>query len=399
MACNPVENLFIQHAGLIRNDVAKSIQDTDFYIKSAPKEQWVDGNGISYTYPVYERSLITKSVTDSDFWSAAATLDADATAQNNLESTNACVLAGHDIDSFGITTRSVSLKKAAINSPDICLEDLRYQWQIADQVNNMTRVLAENTRWVWSNAYQDEYISNAGNKMIAATGAPTAATWAATAATSKLTWGLLEEVHEAMGYNGGSMNPTARDSDGSPIYTAVGGRYTFSDLKKQDANTRDDFRYADPDVLLAAPGMGNKSYRGFKFEAVQFPPRYTYAGGVYTRVYPFTASSATRGQKWEVATAYKDAPYEDTVIFHKDILKFLTPKPNTGVGKLTYSANYSWAGEFTWRNIIDRECNVDGNIGFFRALFAYGVKVERPDLGFVIRHLRCDRALDLGACA
>jgi hypothetical protein len=48
--------------------------------------------------------------------------------------------------------------------------------------------------------------------------------------------------------------------------------------------------------------------------------------------------------------------------------------------------------------VPDRTTNIDGNIGFFRALYAYGPKIERPDLGFVIRHRRCQRALDLVAC-
>jgi hypothetical protein len=37
--------------------------------------------------------------------------------------------------------------------------------------------------------------------------------------------------------------------------------------------------------------------------------------------------------------------------------------------------------------------NIDGSIGFFRALFGYGPKVERPDLGFVVRHQRAPRGV------
>jgi len=124
MACATLENLFIDHAMLIRNDTVKSIQDTDFYIKNLPKEPWLDGNGYQYSYPIYERALVTKAVTDADFFQDFATLDNTPDAANNLPATGACSLTGHNIESFGVTLKTGSLKKAAINSPDICLDAL-----------------------------------------------------------------------------------------------------------------------------------------------------------------------------------------------------------------------------------------------------------------------------------
>jgi hypothetical protein len=103
--------------------------------------------------------------------------------------------------------------------------------------------------------------------------------------------------------------------------------------------------------------------------------------------------------RWEISARYKAAAYTDTVIYHQDVMKVLTPSPRTSKGGMTYNPSYSWAGEFVWRNIPDRESNIDGSTGFFRALYAYGSKVERPELGFVVRHLRCvDRATDLTDC-
>jgi hypothetical protein len=393
MACPSLENLFLDHAMLIRNDVAVQIQDSDFYIKTLPKEPWLDGQGYQYSYPIYMRSMVTKPVTDPDFFQSMATLGTGSTGANNLVGTGACAVTGHDIESFGVDILSVSLKKAAINSPDICLDDLRFQWQVVDQIKNVTRVLAENTKWVWSNTYQSEYIAAAANKVTAKASPNIDDTFdASSPPTSNLTFGLLEEIHQELGYNGGSLNPTARVEDSTPVYTAVGSNYTFNQLKKQDSNNRNDFRYnsfSDPDVLVGVPGLGGKVYHGFKFQAVQFPPRYDIDGGAYVRRYPYSSENASRGQKWVVNDDYKNAEFEDTAIYHADVMRVLIPKPMGTVGGMTYLQQYSWAGEFMWRNIPDRECNIDGNIGFFRALFAYGVKLERPDLGYVIRHLRC----------
>lgn len=396
MACTSVENLFLDHAMLIRNDVAVEIQDSDFYIRKLPKEPWLDGQGYQYSYPVYQRSIVTKAVTDPDFFQDFATLSATGATGNNLLGTGACTItASHNIDSFAVDVLTVSLKKAAVNSPDICLDDFKFQWQVLDQIKNVTRVLAENSKWVWSQTYQTEYSAGCANKVSASgTGEPAIGTSFDTIATPTgvLTFGLLEEIHQELGYNGGSLKPTARVDDGTAVYTAVGSNYTFNQLKKQSANNRNDFRYFsfnEPEVLVGVPGLGGKVYHGYKFEAVQFPPRFDGTAGAYTRRYPYVAEDASRGQKWIVNVDYKQAAFEDTAIYHESVMRVLIPKPQGNIGSLTYLQPYSWAGEFVWRNIPDRTCNIDGNIGFFRALFAYGIKLERPDLGYVIRALRC----------
>src|ERR1700739_3129407 len=134
MACQTLENLFLDHAMLIRNDVAVQIQDSDFYIRKLPKEPWLDGQGYQYSYPVYQRSIVTKAVTDPDFFQDFATLSATGATGNNLLGTGACPIpASHNIDSFAVDVLTVSLKKAAVNSPDICLDDFKFQWQVLDQ--------------------------------------------------------------------------------------------------------------------------------------------------------------------------------------------------------------------------------------------------------------------------
>jgi hypothetical protein len=437
-ALQNIEQLFVEWGGLIRNNVAKNIVTSDFYLKYLPKDKWVDGQGNQVSYPIFERSLSSAAVSTPggvifENWTSSggdgdnATKSGTYTASpnnSNLVGANGGPLprtgmlgggsqiVGQKIDSFGVTVRTMSLKKAALNSPDINLDDLQFAWQVEDQVKNVIRVLSENTKYVWTNTYQDEYVNACGQKCVAVknctTGAgfdPTTTAFDTTPATSKLTWGILEAVYEQLGYNGGSINPFARVDEMTPIYAAVGERYTFSDLKRQDANVRDDFRYAymgngDSNPMLAAPGL-NAIYRGFKFFTVELPPRYEFdaVAGDWVRVFPYEPIATSRGMRWEISARYKAAPYTDTVIYHQDVMKVLTPSPRTSKGGMTYNPAYSWAGEFVWRNIPDRESNIDGNTGFFRALYAYGSKVERPELGFVIRHLRClDRANDLTDC-
>lgn len=396
-----VESLFQEHAGLLRDDVAKSIVSADFFIRNLEKAPWQDQNGQVYSFPVYERSLPTSPVSFVSWTSSTG--DGDLTTADGTAGGSAATPVGENIASFGVTNRQVSLKKAALNSPDIALEDLRFSWAIEDQIKNVTRVLAENTKKVWADAYLTEYVDAAGSKLIAAAGLPEgSASFPLTAPTSRLTWGILEEIYERLGYVGGDINAFAHIDD-APVYAAVGDRFTFHDLKMADANNRDDMRYGFEGAgtgspILGQPGLGG-TYRGFKFHTIQNPPRWDFIAGAWVKREPYSPTAATKGQKWEIDAAYKNAEFTDTMIFHRDVMRILVPRPLGLKGGMSMAnPTYDWAGSFVWRNLQSRDSNIDGNIGFFRALYAYGPKVERPDLGFVVRHKRCPRALDLTAC-
>jgi hypothetical protein len=61
-ALQNIEQLFVEWGGLIRNNVAKNIVTSDFYLKYLPKDKWVDGQGNAVSYPIFERSLSSAAV-------------------------------------------------------------------------------------------------------------------------------------------------------------------------------------------------------------------------------------------------------------------------------------------------------------------------------------------------
>jgi len=69
------------------------------------------------------------------------------------------------------------------------------------------------------------------------------------------------------------------------------------------------------------------------------------------------------------------------------------PGGNTAFDALSYK------GEFKWLNIKHAKDNPDGNIGFFRGVFAQGTKSIFPDYAFVIRHIRCDATFAALKCS
>jgi hypothetical protein len=395
MDCEAVEQLLIEHAGLIQSNVAKQIEAANFYIQNMTKEAWVDGAGQAYQYNVYERTLPDAEVT----FATVETNQGDGQMGTDDNTTNPCLPPVTKISSFGTSLRTVQMQEGAVEGPDLCLTTLRNAWDVRDQLSNIVTRLTNITKWVWSREYQKSYIDGAGNKIVYEPNYSFGqTTWAATPATSKLTWGVLEQIHEQQDFNGGNINPFMRDSEGTAVHAVVGDRWTFQDLKLQDDNVRADLRFSsDADRLAGSPGLTQgRVYRGFVFKTIEFPRRFDFNGAWVERT-PFGPKQVTRGQGWDVTTAYANAAYTESVVWHMDAMKVLYWKQLALNASTTFN-QYSWAGEFLWRNILDRVCNPDGTTGFWRALFAYAVKYQRPDLAFAVRHLRCRPADDFIGC-
>jgi hypothetical protein len=398
-----IEQMFVEHAGRIRNDVSRVIQTSDFYIQHLNKTPFLDGQGQIYQYPIYERVLPSQDV---EFRLATSSggngIVGVAPEGEPMGSAN---LPGVDIVSFGVQTRTVQLREQAINSPDISLKDLRYIWQLEDQLKNVQRVLAEITKYVWAKEYQDAYVESCGNKLVLNDSVEDQignATFDTAVPTQPLSWDLLEFIYENLGYEGAEDGSFGVDDEGNPIYALVGDRHDFNRLKLLDDNFRADQRgfYEGAQMLNGAPGMPTgKSYRGYAFRAVKHPPRYDFVDGQLVRRMPYIGVQDTSfGLAFRPNPLYASAKYSVTTVYHKSVLDIVVPGIQA-TGAMAFNPQYSWTGEFTWRNIPDRDRNVDGNIGFFRALYAYGRKPQLTERGYAILHERCRVIPKAKSCA
>lgn len=98
----------------------------------------------------------------------------------------------------------------------------------------------------------------------------------------------------------------------------------------------------------------------------------------------------TGTSRWVVNPAYFTAEYEDSYIYHQEVMKVLIPRPLTNAGSSVSFNAQTYRGDFKWMNIQDRIENPDGSWGFFRGLLASASKPGRNQFGYVIRHRRCD---------
>ena len=329
---------------------------------------------------------------------------------------------------FGQKLRQYSLEWASVDSPDIALEDLRFAVKRKEQLSNIMDVLTESTSLVWQDRYRTLYTktvaaegnlvypSTTTNGILASTTASTgdaavvynavtggvgtaASAGAITAANlpnSQLTQGILKRLYMKLIRDGAGSKAMGREN-GAPVFMLICGAETSESLIRLNADIRQDFRYAKPNELLTPLGI-ERSYGGFYHSVDAYPPRFvvgtvTSTNDSILRVYPFKRSTTTKGTSYDINPRYETADYELSYIFHQDVMRSVVPSPVNTANKMAFNPQ-NYRGEFKWVNILDRQTNPDGNVGYFRGVCASGARPIFPQYGYAILHKRSAISLD-----
>jgi hypothetical protein len=395
MDCDTLHDIFINFESRVANEVRKKILYSDFYSRSVQRKPWMAGQGRTFTYPTFERAGLSGSFLP---FSPIAAYGEGST----------CDIPTVEAKNFAATIRSVTLYQAATDTPDICLRDLEFDYQIEQQLAISVQNMAEATRLNWEQELANRYIALSDNKVIYNADVPTDSTWGVQVPAYPLDWAVLDYVYEQLRYIVTPEDVAGVDEEGKAVLVAVGEYEAFNQLKLQDSNFRADLRYMNaanqgPQILVGSPGLpAGTSFRGYKFETVQFAPRYDLVGGSWVQRFPYKLEQAGEGpdaQKLEIDPLYKDANYTDVVIFSKSVFDHLVPAPKNLPYGYEYALDRDWTGEHRWRKLpIDKTCNPDGFKGWWRSTYAYGPQIQRPDLGYVIRVQRCKKTFGQITC-
>jgi hypothetical protein len=384
-------------------------------IKSDAGTNWkvLGSNQVTQNYQGFNPYTQVTSTTG-----AGAAVDSNSTAGNVLP-------AALNGVTFGQKLRQYSLEWASVDSPDIALEDLRFAVKRREQLSNIMDVLTESTSLIWQDRYRNLYTktvalegnlvypSTTANGIIASTstssgdaaiiynavtgGVGTAASGLITAANlpnSQLTQGILKRLYMKLIRDGAGTNSMGREN-GAPVFMLICGAETSENLIRLNADIRQDFRWAKPNELLTPLGI-ERSYGGFYHSVDPYPPRFTVydtTNDTLIRVYPFRKETTTKGTAYNINPAYETASYEISYIFHQDVYRSVVPSPINTANKMAFNPQ-NYRGEFKWVNILDRQFNPDGNVGYFRGVVASGARPVFPQYGYVIMHKRADISLD-----
>ncbi len=387
MACSDtIKNAFYALQNQISPRLYNRVSINDPWTAFTPRAEWPQGMGFTINSMLLERST-TDSETGTEWVAATASGSGDvATTANNC-------LPTPEILKFGQTLRSFTLSRRNIQTEDFCINDLMNDFQISRALANVANQLEFVTEWVWSNRLQNEYLSLCAHKVTEkASGfniSGTSFDFVGNPPTSRLINATLEDIYQSLILEGAIASGGAAVGKGvndQPIFQLFTDAVTSRDLIRQDPDLRMDFRYADPDKLIYQLGTPY-SYDGYKHVWIKFPPRYDTSGN---RVYPYEAATATtKGWRREVSNGYKYAPYQVSFVHIPSVYTCLVERPDTSPGGGVKFNAASHMGDFTFRVILDKQCNPRGETGFFDALFASASEPGETFLGWAIAHLNC----------
>lgn len=305
-----IEQLLVKEAGRIGPEIYRKTVDNNVWLKLIKQDTFPEEMGDRVSVLTYERSIpqAARNGRQNDFdlqsvWQgSSAILGSNPTDANYLNfnaytqtpagSATASDAANNNVSlpkfanvEFAQTLRTYDLRRVALESPNISLEDLRYPVRRKEQLTQIMNILTEQTALVWTTRYQDEYVRMAQNKVTPTTVSSTSTLDFATVsgdassfspltdATSKLTQGILRRIYMRLLRDGAGSAAQGKEN-GAPVFNLITSAETSDDIIKLNSDIRSDFRYSTkPNELLAPLGV-ERSYGGFYHIIDPYPPRY-----------------------------------------------------------------------------------------------------------------------------
>ena len=290
---------------------------------------------------------------------------------------------------YAFSYKSYNLAQLAVKSPVLCINDIRYSWQFAEQLSEQYRILAENAKWIWENRYQNEFLRLAGNHIVldslypyecSSTGSDQ--DFPASVPITPLQQGYLDAFYLQLARD--SADGYYAKVDGQKQFALIASPEAINALKKQNADIRQDLRFSTDVNTLLAPLGATWAYMNFVYIANLQTPRYTFENGEFVRVPFYTTQAASSGQQSVVNPAYTTAPYEVAFIWNPEVFTSRVASAITSPGGNTKFDAVNYRGDFIWRNILDNNCNILGNQGFFYSLSMQGSQPKRTEWGYAL---------------
>ena len=381
-----IDSWLSAESGRIGPDIFHKTLNTSPWLKLVKQDTWPDEMGYEVSVLTYSRSLPETTLS----WGNVGF---------NTGSGSNCVPSASVVN-FYQKLQTYNLQQTAIESPAICVNDLRFSWRRKDQLSHIFRILTENTAYAWKERYRSEYVRLARHKMVVTSSlAESATAFPTTIPSSKLVQPVLDKIRMSLIRDGAGNDPLGREN-GTPVFGLVCSSETSYDIIRSISADREDYRYSTKVNDLLAPLGVERTYKGFYHIIDDFMPRYNFVSGAWVSVEPYIKQTVGGVTEWVINPDYEGAHFEVSIVFHKDVFHSVIPAPITSPGGNTKFDSVAYRGDFKWLNIRDKALNPDGTIGYFRGVLSSGSKPVRPEWGYAVMHARCPgKVADLGLVA
>ena len=415
MSCPNVFNAFAVATESLAQDVYKRASYRSMWLNLIERGEYPQGTGLTQT------SFNTTSIepTAAEEWSAIT-----LASGNPGDNGGACDVTYNDVP-VGFNAVTWGPERFALKGPLLCKDDLTFDHRVEAFLRVYLEKLSIRAQRSWETRYQNMFAKYA-IKAVADSSFTQVETipsginelpWIQTGsagqalnqATSELTQEMLD-VAAATLIRNGATNPDSSgfisySSDG-PVFPLYIGLEASQRIAQNNAALREDLRFADmgsgPGAELLKRIGANRVIKNFRHIQNLFPPRFSYAGGKYTLIQPFTSSSGTKGTVFSVNPSWTTALYEGAFVPTPYVIKSHIVRPVNRVGDLSWMPT-NYMGEWQWVTgayKLDVDCaDPLEKKGQHYAEFVHAVEPVFTNQGMTIIFRRCTGALTQIICS
>ena len=212
---------------------------------------------------------------------------------------------------------------------------------------------------------------------------------------------LINTLHHARNVNGSELFGSGVDAHALGIfgYEQV---EKFRNEAQVDGNilAQTNGGYADGNNSIKMYQWTGIQQRGLRLASDQEPLRFSAwddETGLPVPISPTIKVASDKGFDQVTNPAWITAPYEIGFLVFKNAFKRVVPTRYTGEGQWKFHPQYTM-GELVWRNVIDNECNLWGDTGYFLYKVTRAIQAWNPHSVVAIAYQRCDLDDGLEPC-
>lgn len=399
MACPTPADIFRQATEDLGNEIFLKASHRSIAMNLFPREEYRTGKGLIHSTFTMGRSFPT---TDEPAFELIA-FSADDVFTGTCTTTYKDVPVGFDEDTY-------QPEKFGWKGPTICPDDLIHSHNIGDFLDKYISAMGKHTEYEIGNrlwAINDHYVQKVvvvdGETTFTDGGTghpPTSPDLTLDEAECELDQNTLDDVAQDLmeeGVDAGNTDGWIQNGEEGPIFPLMIGARMSKRLLLNNSELRQDYRdsysgLAEANPLIkrlgAARVIGN-----FRHVITRIPPRYTYAGGVYTRVPTWVMNAATKGTKAEINPAWKAAPFEGARVLNPLVFTDQLIRPVTAAAGLkwpyrTYTGD--WMFVVGGSKINGQLClDPTDKLAAHFAEYQHAAKPVHPEFGVLIIYKRC----------
>lgn len=349
MACVDIFDAFRVATESLSPEIYRIASFDNIFLNLIPRGMFVKGQGTTRSVFTIGNVLPTD---DEPTWNAIVLA--------NGENGGACTYNYTDVE-VGFNENTYSPSRRQIRGPVFCKDDMYFDFNVDAFLSGYVDEMAKYASYEFGNKLFIEYIKLVP-ALVANANAPISDPAPSTfytlpLATSELTQEMLDKAAVYLTQVGRANNPDGMGfttyGPSGPLYSLYIGVEASQLIKQNNAEFRQDIRWADPSKLLFRLGA-TEAIKNFRHVPWVMPPRYNYNNGTgtYVRVPTFVTVAGTKGNVTEINPDYLDpttAPYEGAVVLSRYVLQADIVEPVAShPGNVKFDPS-SYMGEWTWK--------------------------------------------------